>query len=312
MQLMLSYCMHVTFYLLLKTEGKPVKGHPVLDRLVELRVYLEKIRPLEEKLQYTLNKLLSSTSIGVNVSGLRPVERDDGGIYRPARAGHDDEGKKRRLERKAQREAETLEREEEATMTRFRKKTVVPSLDKIRAADEGYQEDADQFFSKLVGDYDDDGDDAGLSLIEKLRKRQESKSLRTAAPKAERADSDDGEEDEADLLGDGGSDYDYDALVEEEEEREEHKQRTQSMRVPRKEYADVQRRKINKNIEAHRGLTKARPKDRKTPRTAQRRKFERGMQKVKSQSKTVQAEPDQGFVGVRALRPNVTHSTKFK
>ena len=40
--LLLQYCTHIVFYILLKAEGRPVKDHPVIGRLVELRAYLEK------------------------------------------------------------------------------------------------------------------------------------------------------------------------------------------------------------------------------------------------------------------------------
>ena len=42
--LLLSYSLHIVFYLMLKAEGKAVKEHPVVMRLVELRAYLEKVR----------------------------------------------------------------------------------------------------------------------------------------------------------------------------------------------------------------------------------------------------------------------------
>lgn len=315
MQLMLSYCMHVTFYLLLKTEGKQVKGHPVLDRLVELRVYLEKLWPLEEKLQYTLNKLLSTTSKSelVNLDNLRPVKSQDTELYRPIRTvGVADEGKERRQARKAAREAAEIEKEEESLMTRFQRKkgTEVASFDKVRPADEGYHEDADQYFSKLVGE--DDNND-GLSLMEKLRSRQQAISKPPKSVTVEQAPD---EEDADDMLGDVTSQedeegFEFDDLLDEQRERDEHADRVKTMVAPRRVAKEVDRRKIGSRIESHRGLTKARPKDRKTPRTAQRRKFERGMQKVKSQVKTVAPEPQDGFSGVRALRPNVTHSTKY-
>ena len=38
---MLSYCVNIVFYLLLKAEGRPVGDHPVVLRLVEIRTYLE-------------------------------------------------------------------------------------------------------------------------------------------------------------------------------------------------------------------------------------------------------------------------------
>lgn len=40
--LLLQYCTHIVFYILLKAEGRPVKDHPVIGRLVELRAYMEK------------------------------------------------------------------------------------------------------------------------------------------------------------------------------------------------------------------------------------------------------------------------------
>lgn len=58
--LMMSYCTHIVLYLLMKAEGKSVKNHPILSRLVELRTYMEKIRPIEKKMQYQIQKLMSS------------------------------------------------------------------------------------------------------------------------------------------------------------------------------------------------------------------------------------------------------------
>ena len=55
--LMLSYCSSIVFYLLLKAEGRSVKDHPVIERLVEIRLYLEKLRPIDKKLQYQVRRL---------------------------------------------------------------------------------------------------------------------------------------------------------------------------------------------------------------------------------------------------------------
>lgn len=38
--LLLSYCIHIVFYVLLKAEGAPVRSHPVIGRLLQLRTYL--------------------------------------------------------------------------------------------------------------------------------------------------------------------------------------------------------------------------------------------------------------------------------
>lgn len=56
--LLLSYCINIGYYLLLKTEGKTVKDHPVIETLVRTRTLLEKLRPLDTKLKYQIDKLL--------------------------------------------------------------------------------------------------------------------------------------------------------------------------------------------------------------------------------------------------------------
>ena len=47
--LLLDYNINLTFFLLLKTEGRSIIGHPVLERLVFLRTALEKLKPIDAK-----------------------------------------------------------------------------------------------------------------------------------------------------------------------------------------------------------------------------------------------------------------------
>eukprot|EP01088_Endostelium_zonatum_P021821 TRINITY_DN886_c2_g2_i1.p1 TRINITY_DN886_c2_g2~~TRINITY_DN886_c2_g2_i1.p1 ORF type:complete len:645 (-),score=276.68 TRINITY_DN886_c2_g2_i1:78-1757(-) len=56
-QLLLNYCINLSFYLLLKASGQSIKNHPVIEELVTLRTYIEKIKPLEKKLDTHLKKL---------------------------------------------------------------------------------------------------------------------------------------------------------------------------------------------------------------------------------------------------------------
>ena len=46
--LLVAYCQAITFYLLLKSEGQPVRDHPVLGRIVEIQCLLDKVIILEK------------------------------------------------------------------------------------------------------------------------------------------------------------------------------------------------------------------------------------------------------------------------
>mmetsp|Transcript_81152 Transcript_81152/g.160886 ORF Transcript_81152/g.160886 Transcript_81152/m.160886 type:complete len:419 (+) Transcript_81152:61-1317(+) len=56
-QMMLSYVIGLTYYLLLKSEGIPVRNHPVVHKLLWVRTLLEKLRPVDQRLQYQIGKL---------------------------------------------------------------------------------------------------------------------------------------------------------------------------------------------------------------------------------------------------------------
>ena len=58
--LLLHYCLHLLFYLLLRAEGRPVADHPVIARLVEIRAFMDRLRPLDKRMQYQVDKLLAA------------------------------------------------------------------------------------------------------------------------------------------------------------------------------------------------------------------------------------------------------------
>ena len=89
LQLMQLYSCNLLFFLLLKAEvslspspnpspssslipssslsrrqGRSVKGHPVVERLVSIRVKLEKIAPLQNKLKYVIEKMMRTANSG--------------------------------------------------------------------------------------------------------------------------------------------------------------------------------------------------------------------------------------------------------
>ncbi|CDJ52366.1 hypothetical protein, conserved [Eimeria brunetti] len=56
-QLLLSYLVYLSYYILLKAHGAPVGAHPVIERLIETRLLLQKFKPLETSLKPHLDRL---------------------------------------------------------------------------------------------------------------------------------------------------------------------------------------------------------------------------------------------------------------
>ncbi|CBI19287.3 hypothetical protein VitviT2T_027340 [Vitis vinifera] len=72
--LLINYCQSLVYYLLRKAKGFSIEGHPVVRSLVEMRLFLEKIRPIDKKLQYQIQKLTRVTGNAVEKVG--PSEKD--------------------------------------------------------------------------------------------------------------------------------------------------------------------------------------------------------------------------------------------
>ncbi|XP_049849016.1 uncharacterized protein LOC126317083 [Schistocerca gregaria] len=62
--ILLNYCTNILFYLLLKSEGCEVRNHPVIEQLARTRIIMDKLRPLDEKLKYQIDKLLKMGALG--------------------------------------------------------------------------------------------------------------------------------------------------------------------------------------------------------------------------------------------------------
>ena len=332
--LMLTYCAHISMYLLLKAEGTQINGHPVVDRLVEIRTYIEKLNPVEQRLSYSLNKMLSGQAASApNVSRLRPVSEHSGELFQvnKTRAVDDDKAARRRAQARLDKQQE-LDLAEEAEMTRTRGKAIMKDgdLELLQAADPGTEERTDHFLSGMVeydsdddeDAFDDDDGDAprggGKSLMDKLRAKVSSAAKdklrgKPSQPKKKRqqpTDEDD-VEDADDFDGEeGDGEVDYDALLAEEYARDEDEANANADRPSFKE-READRRQVTQKILSHRGLTKSRPKDKKNPRVAKREKYSKGSKGAAAQGRGARAERPDNFVGVPKIKTNVTHSTRL-
>lgn len=67
--LLLNYASNISFYMLLRAEGKNVADHPVLQHLLQLKKQMNKLQPVDETVEAELQDLLTKEF---------PVDVDDG------------------------------------------------------------------------------------------------------------------------------------------------------------------------------------------------------------------------------------------
>jgi Sas10 C-terminal domain/Sas10/Utp3/C1D family len=79
-QLLLSYVSCITFYLLLKAEGKPIKSHPVIEQLVHVKTLLERLQPYDVKMQPSIQRLLRQARQSQQSSKQSGLDTEEEGI----------------------------------------------------------------------------------------------------------------------------------------------------------------------------------------------------------------------------------------
>nr|CAD7394059.1 unnamed protein product [Timema cristinae] len=62
--MLLSYLINLTYVVLRKCSGEKIEDDPAIDRLVEIRTVLEKMRPIDHKLKYQIDKLVKTAITG--------------------------------------------------------------------------------------------------------------------------------------------------------------------------------------------------------------------------------------------------------
>ncbi|KAJ3221708.1 hypothetical protein HDU78_000342, partial [Chytriomyces hyalinus] len=74
---LLSYLTNLSFFILLKLHGQSTSElHPSVERLIEMRVILEKIKPMEVKLKYQIDKVLKAANDASNPSAEKDAQRN--------------------------------------------------------------------------------------------------------------------------------------------------------------------------------------------------------------------------------------------
>ncbi|XP_055539969.1 neuroguidin [Wyeomyia smithii] len=64
--MLLNYLINLTYVVLRKCSGHKIEKDPSIDRLIEIRTVLEKIRPIDYKLRYQIDKLVKTAVTGVS------------------------------------------------------------------------------------------------------------------------------------------------------------------------------------------------------------------------------------------------------
>uniref|UniRef100_A0A6B2EI25 Protein involved in rrna processing n=1 Tax=Phlebotomus kandelakii TaxID=1109342 RepID=A0A6B2EI25_9DIPT len=67
--MLLTYLINLTYVVLRKCSGQTIENDPSIDRLIEIRTVLEKIRPIDHKLRYQIDKLVKTAQNTPNTVG---------------------------------------------------------------------------------------------------------------------------------------------------------------------------------------------------------------------------------------------------
>lgn len=162
LQLLLSYCTNIAFYLLLKATGRTVRDHPVVAALLRHRVLIDRLAPLDKKMRYRVQKLLRTAADGVSAAEtgdemrLKPNpaalltdgdaeegETGDAGVYRPPRMAAVPYDEERGAGRKARQAERAMARASASRMVRELRDEFSEAPRQIHADDFGCGASAD-------------------------------------------------------------------------------------------------------------------------------------------------------------------------
>lgn len=62
--ILLEYITNLAFVMYRKLDGQSIQDHPAVVSLIEQRTILEKMKPVEQKLKYQIDKLVRAAVVG--------------------------------------------------------------------------------------------------------------------------------------------------------------------------------------------------------------------------------------------------------
>jgi len=173
--LLMSYCMSLSFYILLNIQGKSVKDHPVIKKLISVRTILGRLKPLDKKLQPEINQLLkniennqhsgktqvSNKAPVVAAKSIKPSAKASNLFDAPQKAS-----KQQKEAPKAPAKAvETQKKQKELLAKRSRDELIKSKKKNLKQEEEEEDFDEEESENDLYGGFgedDDDHDEGGL------------------------------------------------------------------------------------------------------------------------------------------------------
>ncbi|EDV25433.1 uncharacterized protein TRIADDRAFT_55517 [Trichoplax adhaerens] len=73
-QLLLEYLINLVYIVYIKVDGASLADCPAIERLVEIRTVLERIRPIDQKLRYQIDKLIKAANTGHAIGRNDPLQ----------------------------------------------------------------------------------------------------------------------------------------------------------------------------------------------------------------------------------------------
>lgn len=75
--LLLSYCTYLSFYLLMKLENKNTRDHPVFSKITNIKMLIDSLAPLDEKIGPSLLRISKKRNIKINEEQSQDADMDE-------------------------------------------------------------------------------------------------------------------------------------------------------------------------------------------------------------------------------------------